>query len=130
MDFHTASSTHENWLDEPFLDINPSTLDVNTLLFPPLSGSDTSGDHSPIFTDISESNSENGSGGVVLVKKRKESPSNMSASVMKNSKKSREGSHESESHSNDGEEQTRSGRKGHKKSRQGCFNCKKRKIKV
>jgi hypothetical protein len=130
MDFQNASTTGEDWLGEPFLDINVADLDLHTLLFAPLSGSDTSGNHSPVFTDISESTSENGSNGLVLVKKRKQSPSSASSSVEKKGKKNREGSHDSDPHSNDGEEQMRSGRKGHKKSRQGCFNCKRRKIKV
>lgn len=143
----------QDWLSDSFRDfINTSDLDPNSLLFPPFSGSDSSGMHSPIYTDVSEVNSEKGGrdrdgsapaigGALVLVRKRKaDSVASSSSSKdhsqpeqdedSKQKKKQRESSQESDPQSNDGEEVVRSGRKGHKKSRQGCFNCKKRKIKV
>lgn len=60
----------------------------------------------------------------MIVRKRK-AESEKSGSSRNGETNSREHSQES-----DEQEVVQKSRKGHKKSRQGCFNCKKRKIKV
>lgn len=123
MDVESIIRINDDWLSEPFLDLGGS--EGAEFLFPN-SGSDSDRLHSPIFTDVSDSTSESG---LVLVRKRKaeseKSGSSRNGSTEKSN--SREHSQESESHE---EEVVQKSRKGHKKSRQGCFNCKKRKIKV
>ena len=143
----------DSWLSEPFLDLGGSSSDLQSDFFFPASNShshsnsmsmsnadsassDSSHLHSPIFTDVSDSTSESG---MVLVRSGKRKADSEKSGSSRNgereteqrSRSSQSREHSQESDSQHGvDEVVQKSRKGHKKSRQGCFNCKKRKIKV